>query len=121
MEMTPKYSPFLWWPQKNIHKIFIPQKILIFLKTPQKIEIQNFEPKKMTRSFVYMKISEYPPPPPICPNDNNQNLFTCLLYFWMEESWLDPLISAEKTWFLQTLEDMQNNTGFCKTTTKQRS
>ena len=26
---------------KNIHKIFTPQKIFIFLKTPKNIEIQN--------------------------------------------------------------------------------
>ena len=62
--MTPKYSPILWWPQKNIHKIVIPQKIFIFLKTPKNIEIQNFEPKKMTRAYVCMKILEYPQPPP---------------------------------------------------------
>ena len=30
---------------KNIHKIFIPQKIFIFLKTLKGIEIQNFEPQ----------------------------------------------------------------------------
>ena len=49
---------------KIIHKIFIPQKIFIFLKTPKNIEIQNFDPKKMGRAYVCMKISEYPPPPP---------------------------------------------------------
>ena len=49
---------------KNIHKIFIPSKIFIFLKIPKNIEIQNFEIKKMTRTYVCMKISEYPPPPP---------------------------------------------------------
>ena len=61
--MTSKYSPILWWPQKNIHKIFIPKKIFIFLKTPKNIEIQNLEPKKMDQAYVCMKISEYPPPP----------------------------------------------------------
>ena len=30
---------------KNIHKIFIPQKIFIFLKTLKGVEIQNFEPQ----------------------------------------------------------------------------
>ena len=30
---------------KDIHKIFIPQKIFIFLKTLNSIEIQNFEPQ----------------------------------------------------------------------------
>ena len=37
----PQTSPILWWPQKNIHKIFIPppppQKKIIFLKTPKNI------------------------------------------------------------------------------------
>ena len=59
--MTSNYSPILWWPQKNIHKIFIPKKIFIFLKTQKNIEIQNFEPKKLDRAYICMKISEYPP------------------------------------------------------------
>ena len=46
---------------KNIRKIFIPQKIFNFQKTPKNIEIQNFEPQKMTQAYVCMKISEYPP------------------------------------------------------------
>ena len=37
------------------------KKIFVFLKTPKNIEIQNFEPKKMDRAYVCMKISEYPP------------------------------------------------------------
>ena len=45
--------------QKNIHKIFIFKKILIYLKIAKNIEIQNFEPLKMTRAYVCMKISEY--------------------------------------------------------------
>ena len=61
--------------KKNIHKIFIPPKIFIFLKTPKNIEIQNFEPKKIARAYVCVKISEYPPPPPgrnpaLCKCDN---------------------------------------------------
>ena len=47
--------------RKNIHKIFIPQKFFIFLKTPKTIEIQNFEPQKIARAYVCVKISEYPP------------------------------------------------------------
>ena len=35
----------------------------MFLKTPKNIEIQKFDPKKMDRAYVCMKISEYPPPP----------------------------------------------------------
>ena len=41
--------------------MFIPQKIFIFLKTPKNIEIQKFDPQKMDRAYVCMKISEYPP------------------------------------------------------------
>ena len=41
-----------------------PKKIFIFLKTQKNIESQNFEPKKMGRAYVCVKISEYPPPPP---------------------------------------------------------
>ena len=40
--MTTKYKPILWWPQKNIDKIFITQ--IFFLKTAKNIEIQNFDP-----------------------------------------------------------------------------
>ena len=50
--MTPKEYP------QNLHT---PPKIFIFLKTPKNIEIQNFEPQKMVRVYVYVKISEYPP------------------------------------------------------------
>ena len=39
-------------PPKIIHKIFTPKQIFIFLKTPKNIEIQNFEPPKMTRAYV---------------------------------------------------------------------
>ena len=52
--MTPKKSS----------QYFHTQKIFIFLKTKKNIEIQNFEPKKMGRAYVCMKISKYPPPPP---------------------------------------------------------
>ena len=43
-------DPYIWsnfvMTPKNIHKIFVPQKIFIFLKIPKNIEIQNFEPLK---------------------------------------------------------------------------
>ena len=35
--------------------------MFIFLKTQKNIKIQNFEPQKMDRAYVCMKISEYPP------------------------------------------------------------
>ena len=58
IEMTLKLAQFCYDPKKNIHKIFIPQKMFIFLKTQKNIEIQNFEPKKMGRAYVCVKISE---------------------------------------------------------------
>ena len=54
----PKYRPILWWPQNIIRKIFIPKKIFNFRKTQKNIEIQNFEPQKITWAYVYIKISE---------------------------------------------------------------
>ena len=57
--MTPKTSPILWWPPKNIHKIFIP--LSIFLKTKKNMEIQNFDPQKIAWAYICMKILEYPP------------------------------------------------------------
>ena len=47
-------SPILWWPPKNIHKIFIPPKN-IHLKTKKNIEIQNFEPKKWAKPTYVWK------------------------------------------------------------------
>ena len=59
--MALKLAQFCNDPKKISTKSSYPQKIFIFLKTPQKIEIQNFEPKKMVRAYVCVKISEYPP------------------------------------------------------------
>ena len=54
--MTPKKYP------QNLHtpppQIFFPEK-----KTPKIIEIQNFEPQKMTQASVCMKKIRVPPPP----------------------------------------------------------
>ena len=44
---------------KNIHKIFIPPKIFIFLKTPKNTKIQNFEPKNGPSLRIRV------PPPPL--------------------------------------------------------
>ena len=60
IEMTSKTSPILLW---YIHKIFIPPKIMIFLKLPKNIEIQDFEPPKMVPAYVYIWKSQPPPPP----------------------------------------------------------
>ena len=59
--MTLKLAQFCDDPKKIPTKSSYPQKIFIFLKTPKNIEIQNFEPKKMGRAYVCVKISEYPP------------------------------------------------------------
>ena len=47
---------------KDIHKIFIPQKLYIFLKTLKGIEIQNFEPKNGASPRMNENIIEPPPP-----------------------------------------------------------
>ena len=59
--MTLKLAQFCDDSKKLSTKSSYPQNIFIFLKTPKNIEIQNFEPQKMVRAYVYVKISEYPP------------------------------------------------------------
>ena len=61
--MTHKLAQFCYDQKKISTKSSYPQKMFIFLKTQKNIEIQNFEPKKMGRAYVCVKISEYPPPP----------------------------------------------------------
>ena len=53
--MTQKISTKSSYP-KNIHFFDSPPP-------PPNSEIKKFEPKKMSRAYVCMKISEYPPPP----------------------------------------------------------
>ena len=48
---------------KDIHKIFIPQKIFIFVKTLKGIEIQNFEPQNGASPRMNENIIVPPPPP----------------------------------------------------------
>ena len=74
--MTLKLAQFCDDPKQISTKFSNPQKIFIFLKTPKNIEIQNFEPKKIGRAYVCVKISEYPhplgfAPPCIRPNLSN--------------------------------------------------
>ena len=59
--MNLKLAKFCDDLKKISTKFSYPQKIFIFLKTPKNIEIQNFEPQKMGRAYVCVKISEYPP------------------------------------------------------------
>ena len=61
--MTLKLAQFCYDQKKISTKSSYPQKMFIFLKTQKNIEIQNFEPKKIGRAYVCVKISEYPPPP----------------------------------------------------------
>ena len=55
--MTLKLANFVMTPKKISTKIFIPQKNIHFSQNP----LQNFEPQKMGRAYVCVKISEYPP------------------------------------------------------------
>ena len=52
---------------KDIHKIFIPQKLYIFLKTLKGIEIQNFEHQNGASPRMNENIIVPPPPPPPSP------------------------------------------------------
>ena len=59
--MTLKLAQFCDDPQKISTNSSYPPKIFIFLKTQKNIEIKNFEPQKIARAYVCVKISEYPP------------------------------------------------------------
>ena len=72
IEITPKYSPILLWT-KNIHQIFLPPKIFIFLKTPKNIEIQNFEPQKWPEPKYVRKYQRTPFPGGACWTKSNLN------------------------------------------------
>ena len=64
IDLTPKYSPILWWPPKISTESSYQKKIFIFLKTPKNIEIQNFQPKKWPKPTYVWKYQSTPPPPP---------------------------------------------------------
>ena len=55
---------------KDIHKIFIPQKIFIFLKTLKGIEIQNFEPQNGASPRMNENIIVPPPLQPLLADRN---------------------------------------------------
>ena len=55
---------------KDIHKIFIPQKIFIFLKTLKGIEIQNFEPQNGASPSMNENIIVPPPLHPLLADRN---------------------------------------------------
>ena len=62
--MTLKLAQICDDPPKISTKSSYPTKIFISLKTPKNIETQNYEPQKIVRAYVCVKISEYTPPPP---------------------------------------------------------
>ena len=70
--MTLKLAPFCDDLKKYPQYLHTPPKILIFLKTPKNIEIQNFEPPKIARAYVCENI-RVPPPPPATPGGQHRN------------------------------------------------
>ena len=62
IEMTSKTSPILLW---YIHKIFIPPKIMIFLKPPKILKFKILNPQKWSQpTYIYENLSPPPLPPP---------------------------------------------------------
>ena len=57
LEMSPKNSPVLWWPQINIHNfiIHVPQKSIHFSENLKDIEIKNFEPKQCPSLYMILE------------------------------------------------------------------
>ena len=60
----PQTSPILWWPQKNIQKIFIPQKNIHSSENPQKYWNSEFWTPKNGPSLRMCENIRVPPPPP---------------------------------------------------------
>ena len=60
IEMTPKYSPILWWPPKNIHEVLIPQKYLFFRKPPKILKFKFLSPKKWPEPMYVWKYHSTP-------------------------------------------------------------
>ena len=59
IEMTPKTSPFLWWPEQlYTKKTANPQYIHFSEEHPQKYWNSKFWLQKLVRAYVRMKISE---------------------------------------------------------------
>ena len=75
---------------KDIHKIFIPQKIFIFVKTLKGIEIQNFEPQNGASPRMNENIMVPPPLHPLLadrsrgwgrPDSNNRKKTLIRVFF----------------------------------------
>ena len=83
LKITPKYCPILWWPQNNIHKTFIPQKIFIFLKPPKILKYKILNSKKWPEPTYVWKYQSTPLGPP--PSDifiGRLGLFVFFLFFF---------------------------------------
>ena len=57
IKMTTKRSPILWCPQRNIHKIFIPQKILKF----KILNLKKWPEPRYVWKYLSTPSLEYPP------------------------------------------------------------
>ena len=64
IEMTLKLAQFCDDPPKNPQNLHTPKKYSFFWTPPPppNIEIQKFEPKKIAQAYVWVKISDSPPP-----------------------------------------------------------
>ena len=60
----PQTSPILRWPQKNIHKIYIPPKNINFSENPKKYWNSEFWTQKNGPSLRMCENIIVPPPPP---------------------------------------------------------
>ena len=90
----PQTSPILWWPQKNIHKIFITPKKYSFFWKPQKIlKFRILNPKNGPSLRKCENIRVPPPPPGEPPSQpasffrlsklwKSVHFFFCLLAFY---------------------------------------
>ena len=67
--------------------------MFIFPKIPKNIQFQNSDPKKMTRAYVCIKISEYPLDSHPTPTPRLERDFKCRIY-------LTALSSAVAQWKL---------------------
>ena len=81
IEMTPKYSPILWWPQKLSTKSPYPKNIY-FSENPKNIEIQNFEPKKWPEPTYVWNIRV---PSPLLWVSNRSPKYLRALSEWFEQ------------------------------------
>ena len=86
IEVTPKYSLVLWWPPQNTHKIFIPQKMFIFLKTRKKLNVITLNPKNYPRLRMYENIKVPPHPPPDDSLQKYDTKYYYLFNLWRSQS-----------------------------------